>query len=287
MKKDFFMKSYHLTKIIFIWSAIMFSEIAVWWTYPLKQVGVPQIECKGIHWTELPDECKINLPIIEDAKYEDYKTIGKYTAIYSDIRGWSYNDGWDNTAGWSPGIDIATPEWTPVYSIWDGEVIQAREISWYGKSVTVKHVVGNKTYYSSYSHMSKIDVNEWDKVKEWQKVWEVGKSWFTMWRWGYHLDFSISDTKMKTYPYGYVWCKAWYMSAVNDGTCREELFANTIDPIAFLEFQWDEGSIQEFEQKLQNVSKKIKEIVKEEVKVSITPMPVDSSTDIPSKSTTK
>lgn len=258
MKRDFFINWYKLTKVIFVWSTILFSQIAAWWTYPLKQVWVPQIECKGIHWTELPDSCKIDLPIISNANYDNYKKNSTYRAVYSDIWGWSYNDGRDNTAWWSPGIDVATPEWTPIYTIWDGEVIQAREISWYGKSVTIKHTVGKKVYYSSYSHMSKIEVSEWDKVKEWQKIWEVGKTWFTIWRWWYHLDFSISDAKMNTYPYSYYWwCDAWYMSAVNDGVCRDSLFANTIDPIAFLEFQWDETKIKEFEQNLLNAWKKV------------------------------
>lgn len=259
MKTDFIMNWYHLTKVAFLSSTILFSQIVSGWTYPLKQVWVPQVECKGIHWTQLGPECKIELPIIDGAQYDKYASIGKYRAIYSDIWWWSYNDGWDNTEWWSPGIDIATPEWTPIYAIWDGEVIQASEISWYGKSVTVKHVVGNKVYYSSYSHMSKIEVSKWDKVKEWQKIWEVGKTGFTIWPYGYHLDFSISDATMRTYPYAYASCKSWYMSAVNDGTCREELFANTIDPIAFLEFQWDQDKIADFEQKLLTASKAVKQ----------------------------
>ncbi len=256
MKRDFFIKQCQLTKLFLVWSTILFSQIATWWTYPLKQVGVPQIECKGVHWSELPSECKIDLPIIKGANYAAYKNNNIYRAIYSDIWWSSYTDGWDNLAWWSPGIDIATPEWTPIYAIWDWEVIQSREIAWYGKSVTIKHIINGKAYYSSYSHMSKIEVNVWDKVKEWQKIWEVGKTWFTIWRWWYHLDFSISDAYMHTYPYGYVWCKAWYMSAVNDGACRNELFENTIDPIAFLEFQWSDSQISIFEKNIISMASK-------------------------------
>lgn len=259
MERNFFIPSNNLTKYIFMWSAIMFSQIVSWWTYPLKQVGIPELKCKWIHRSNLESKCKMDLPIIKNAEYDKFNKNPHYRAIYSDIWWWGYTDGWDVLIWWSPWIDVATNEWTPVYAIWDWEVIQARELAGYGKSITVKHIVDGKAYYSSYSHLSKIEVKEWDKIKEGDKIWEVWKTWFTMWPYGYHLDFSISDASMRVYPYGYADCKAWYMNAVNNGACRDLLFKNTIDPIAFIEFQWDNDKLYAYEQWVITASKVLKE----------------------------
>ncbi|HMY81133.1 MAG TPA: M23 family metallopeptidase [Candidatus Absconditabacterales bacterium] len=206
------------------------------WSYPLKQVTIPTTECKSLHWSELDDSCKMKLPSIDDADYASY--IGNWTvqAIFSDVWGGSYNDGWAYEKGGAPSTDIATSEGTPVYAIGGGKVIFAGELKGYGKSVTIEHDLGKgKKIRSSYSHLSVISVKKGEVVKEGVQIGEVGKTGFTIGPFGNHLDFALTTTKQQSYPYAYRDCKAGYMKAVQEGVCRDLMLKHTIDPILFLE----------------------------------------------------
>lgn len=216
------------------------TSVSQGWSYPLDQVTKPRAECKSVNWSTLNDDCKMNLPIIAQANYANYAKDWNTQVIYSDIWGGSYNDGWDLNNGGAPSTDIATAEGTPVTAIWEGKVIFAGELAGYGNSVTVEHDLWNgKKIWSSYSHLSKILIQKGDTVKEKQLIGEVGKSGFTIWPFGYHLDFAITTTKQKNYPYAYSDCKSGYMSAVQNGVCRDLLAKNTIDPILFIELNWN------------------------------------------------
>ena len=200
------------------------TSVSQGWSYPLDQVTKPRAECKSVNWSTLNDDCKMNLPIIAQANYANYAKDWNTQVIYSDIWGGSYNDGWDLNNGGAPSTDIATAEGTPVTAIWEGKVIFAGELAGYGNSVTVEHDLWNgKKIWSSYSHLSKILIQKGDTVKEKQLIGEVGKSGFTIWPFGYHLDFAITTTKQKNYPYAYSDCKSGYMSAVQNGVCRDLL----------------------------------------------------------------
>lgn len=204
--------------------------------YPLKQVSKPKDECKSVERSELDDSCKMPLPRILNGDYNLYKENRVTRAVYSDVWGWTYQNGRDTDTWWAPSTDISTALWTPVYAIGKGKVIWAWELRGYGYSITIEHDLWwGKKIRSSYSHLSKIHVDLLDKVEEWDLIGEVGKSGFTMWKYGNHLDFAITTTKQKYYPYSYGDCKAGYMKAVEQWSCRDLMAKNTVDPLLFLE----------------------------------------------------
>jgi hypothetical protein len=185
----------------------------------------------------------MDLPRIKNADYPSYMKNWIVQAIFSDLWGGSYKLGRDVLFGGAPSVDIASAQWTPVNAAGDGKVIFAWELKGYGNSITIEHTIkGDKKkwikerkIWTSYSHLDKIFVKKWDYVKELKIIWEIGKTGFTIGMFGNHLDFAITTTKQKYYPYSYNDCKAWYMSAVQDGSCRDLMQKNTIDPIAFIE----------------------------------------------------
>ena len=93
------------------------------------------------------------------------------------------------------GIDIAGTHHAEVLSIADGEVTYAGVQKGFGNSVEIKHVVNGKTIYSFYAHLSKIDVQKGQKVKQGETIGleggdpktdqNVGNST------GHHLHFEI------------------------------------------------------------------------------------------------
>lgn len=207
-------------------------------SYPIKEVSKPKDECKSEHWDALDDSCKMTIPKVKNANYSAYMKDRTTQAIYSDVWWWSYDNGWDFENGGAPSVDIATSEGTPVYAFGDGKVIFAGELKWYGNSVTIEHNIGKwKKIWSSYSHLSEIDVKKWDTLSEWDLLGKVGKSWFTIGKYGNHLDFALTITAQKNYPYAYYDCKSWYMKAVQEWVCRDLLVKNTVDPLLFLEQQ--------------------------------------------------
>jgi hypothetical protein len=212
-------------------------------SYPIKQVTKPEIACKSLARSKLNDECKMDLPIIKNSDYNLFHNNRKYTSIYSDVWGGSYDNGWDINYGGAPSVDIASSEWTPVYAIGRGKVIFAWVLKWYWNSVTIEHTIGKwkkaKKIWSSYSHLSKIKVKTWEEIKEWVEIGEIGKTGFSIGMFGNHLDFAITTKKQKSYPYAYWDCKKWYMDAVQKWSCRQLLAENTVDPIVFLELNGD------------------------------------------------
>lgn len=216
------------------------ASIVVWRTYPLQEVSKPLAECKSQHRSKLDESCKMNLPLIKKADYQSYLSNQKVQVIYSDIWWWSYDNGRDREGGGAPSTDIATSEWTPVYAIAWGKVIFAGEEKWYGKSITIEHTLEDgKKIRSSYSHLNTIWVKKGEIVKEWAQIGEVGKTGFTIGQYGNHLDFALTTTKQKSYPYAYRDCPQGYMKAVQEWVCRDLLIKNTVDPILFLELWWD------------------------------------------------
>ena len=93
------------------------------------------------------------------------------------------------------GIDIAGTHHAEVLSIADGEVTYAGVQKGFGNSVEIKHVVNGETIYSFYAHLSKIDVQKGQKVKQGETIGleggdpktdqNVGNST------GHHLHFEI------------------------------------------------------------------------------------------------
>ena len=93
------------------------------------------------------------------------------------------------------GIDLAGTHHAEVISIADGEVIYAGVQKGFGNSVEIKHIVNGETIYSFYAHLSRIDVQKGQKVKQGETIGleggdpktdpNVGNST------GHHLHFEI------------------------------------------------------------------------------------------------
>ncbi len=213
-------------------SAIPAASYAAGFSYPFEKISSPS--CKWNAWSTLGDDCKIDFPKIAGARYSDYEKNSLYRRVYSVLWGSTYDYGWDLGNGSHLGVDIATSAGTPVLSIGDGEVVSAGWANGWGNTVAVKHALGDSSViYSTYSHLSKIDVAKGSKISRAQKIGEVGNTGNS---YGNHLHFQI-DTTNQAHPYYYVTCGKGRdpLSIVNQGLCRDYLTANTIDPIAFLE----------------------------------------------------
>ncbi len=218
---------------IFLLFLVVFLNLGVVWarSYPLKQVSKNSY-CKLWHRDFLAEDCKIDLPIIEGARYQDYKNNLLYRRVYTVLRGGTYQFGWD--AGfWSHlGVDIATAQWTPVTAIEDGEVITAGWVQGRGNTVVIRHIFGGQEIFSVYAHLDEVLVFVWEKVLEWKligKVWQTGNAF------GNHLHFQIDINQSGKHPYYYSECGSDVMSIVEDGNCQIGLYTNTLDPIFFLE----------------------------------------------------
>ena len=68
------------------------------------------------------------------------------------------------------GIDLAGTWHTEILSIADGEVTFAGVQNGFGNCVEIKHIVNGETIYSFYAHLSKINVQVGNKIKQGQKI---------------------------------------------------------------------------------------------------------------------
>ncbi len=204
------------------------------WSYPLKEIAKPT--CKSENWSKLSSDCKMQLPIIAKANYAAYKDNQTVRRIYSVLWGAPYSNGWDMSKGAHEGIDITSAEGTPIYAVEDWVVYRARDTAGYGKLVTLKHTLADKSVvYSIYGHVATYIVKEGDKVVEGQQIatmWHEGNSA------GNHLHFAINKTPDNTYVFrGCMnYPKIGDEQIIENGYCRDQLFSRTVDPIAFIEY---------------------------------------------------
>lgn len=201
-------------------------------TYPIHEIS--KRSCRFSDWSKHSPECKTILEPIKNADYKKYKDDNVMRLTYSVLWWATYNNWWDVWYWSHLWTDIATARWTPVYAIWNWEVIIAWWISWRWNTVVIKHKFKDKYIYSIYAHLSKIVISKW-KVKEWTKIWEV---WNTGNSWWNHLHFQIDINQWDSWhPYYYSSCRN-IKNTVNEWLCRDWLLKNTIDPIVFLETNW-------------------------------------------------
>ncbi len=83
------------------------------------------------------------------------------------------------------GLDIAAPENTEIYSVYDGIVIKAEHNEVNGNYIIIKH---SNTLKTTYNHCNKLLVNEGERVKKGEKIALVGA---TGWATGNHLHFEV------------------------------------------------------------------------------------------------
>lgn len=83
------------------------------------------------------------------------------------------------------GIDIANAVGTPIKSVNTGEIKLAEDLLVTGKTIIIDH--GGRIF-SSYSHLSKIEVEVGERVERGQKIGEMGSTGFST---GPHLHWVI------------------------------------------------------------------------------------------------
>ncbi|AYO31176.1 peptidase M23 [Biomaibacter acetigenes] len=96
------------------------------------------------------------------------------------------------------GIDIAAPTDSTVVAADDGVVIYTGWYGGYGNTIIIDH--GDKIS-SRYSHLSKILVNDGEKVKKGDKIGLVGS---TGWSTGPHLDFGVIKDGQHVNPWNWL-----------------------------------------------------------------------------------
>lgn len=242
----FFHRYSHLWELILIVAFSFISTIFAseplltnneYFDYPLKQVST--LECRILHWDEMPETCKIDLPLIQGANYSEYEDIDLYRDIYTVLWWAPYTDTWNQAIGSHPWTDIATAEWTPLYAIWNWKVFYAWWQTWYGNVVKIEYKYQWETVYSIYWHMESILVQNWDLVSRWQQVGTVGNSGSVTWAlWWYHVHFEVTKDNSWRPMYSYLWCEdlsKWDYAITNAWLCRVELFDHTYDPIKVIE----------------------------------------------------
>ena len=208
--------------------------------YPVKTVTTFACRQEMKPWNELPESCKVPLPIIKNANYKLYENNTEYKNIYTVLWGATYPGQWDMDKGDHAGVDIATANGTPLYAVAHGIVTFAGTQAGYGNVVKLMFTYQGKTYHAVYAHMKSISVSKGDMVSQGQKVGEVGNSGSTFWAlWGYHVHFEIDKDNAGRPAYYYQWCPALATNSLtqitNWGLCREYREKYSFDPIAFIE----------------------------------------------------
>lgn len=207
--------------------------------YPLKEIS--KLECRFNNFQDLDSDCKQELPILNTSDYSKYAKLNwwynDFTRLYTVLWWASYKYWWDVWNWWHIWTDIATAKWTPVYSIANWKVIKAKEDLMLWKFVTIEHEIKWKKIFSTYAHLSKLEVSVGQSINVWKKIWEVWSTWNST---GNHLHMQIDLDTTISHPYYYDYnaCPFNYYKITEEGVCFNELTKNSIDPLLFFETQW-------------------------------------------------
>lgn len=207
--------------------------------YPLKQIS--KLECRFTDFSELSEDCKTELPILKTSDYTKYASLdwgyNDFTRLYTVLWWASYKYWWDIWNGGHIGTDIATAKWTPVYSIADWKVINARNDVMEWNFITIEHNIKWKKVYSSYMHLSKMEVKVWEFINVGTKIGEVWSTWNSTWN-HLHIQIDLDTTTSHPFYYAYNTCPFSYYKITEEWVCFDELRQNSIDPLLFFETAW-------------------------------------------------
>ncbi len=223
---------------IFAWSVGLPNNTI--FDYPLKKVST--LECRTLYWDDMPENCKIDLPIIHWANYDKYENSAWYKDIYTTLWWASYSENWNGNVWAHAGIDIATARGTPLYSIGNWKVYFAWWNSAYGNVIKIKYLYKWEYIYVIYAHMDTIEIEQWKTVSKWQRIWTVWNSWNTFGAlWWYHVHFQVAKDAWWWPKYSYLNCpdlSKWHYKIIKEWLCREQLLANEYDPIKLIEWNY-------------------------------------------------
>ena len=215
----------------FILSSIIF--LSYFWITTARSYPIKQIRLNHCFPTDTVT-CTVDLPIIQGANYTKYQDDSIYRRVYSVLRSATYTHGRDFGKGSHKGLDIATAEGTPVYASADGIVIHAGWQEGRGRFVTIEHIHNQEKLWTTYAHLSQVLTNTWDKVREGQLIGEVGDTGNS---YGSHLHFQLDKNQDNRHPRHFINCAGQNNDIVNEGRCQDQMYANTLDPILFIESQ--------------------------------------------------
>ncbi|MBD3270857.1 peptidoglycan DD-metalloendopeptidase family protein [Candidatus Peregrinibacteria bacterium] len=152
-------------------------------------------------------------------------------------------------------VDIKTATGTPVHAIGNGVVVKTSNISTgFGKHVVVRHddfpsyenPKIKTTYYSSYSHLNSIDVNDGEIVLKNQIIGTVGDTGTATTP---HLHFQIDKDNAPWHPYWpFTSAEAAaaglsFFEAINTGFAKEKALSTTINPMLYVQKYADEVEV--------------------------------------------
>ena len=107
--------------------------------------------------------------------------VGWYTSPFARIRMHPiYNEPRPH-----PGIDVSAPLGTPILAPANGRVADVRTISGYGRTVTIDHGYGVRTFYA---HCSRVDVSIGERVERGDQIAAVGRTGIAT---GPHLHYEV------------------------------------------------------------------------------------------------
>jgi len=96
------------------------------------------------------------------------------------------------------GIDLKTSEGLPILAAADGRVIQSAERGGFGKTATIDHGYGIRTFYA---HCSEIYVSEGDPIKRGDVIGRVGQTGMTT---GAHLHYEVHVDGVPKNPLNFI-----------------------------------------------------------------------------------
>ena len=201
---------------------------------------------KQLHaYNQVPQNVLRDLP-----KYDRSALLAPDDSFTKQVYSTMWAGGYSTPSGSHAGVDIDAPRGTPVVAIANGFVQVATEQSYgYGNHVMVRHPntpdserPGQKTtLYSTYAHLDTLLVQPGDVVHKGQLIGTVGNTGLTFGATGYHLYFQIDKKDAPFHPY---WpftaadaraANLSFYEAVNSTLFQKNLFANTVNPMEFVQ----------------------------------------------------
>lgn len=163
-------------------------------------------------------------------------------------------DGKENS-GSHPAIDIKVPEGTPVYAVMNGTVIKASTQSGgFGHHIVLQHnnvpsledANQKSTLYSSYSHLSDVQVAVGDVVTKGQQIAKSGKTGTATTP---HIHLQMDNSESPWHPFWPFTNKEMndagldFFGAINAGLGKEAALTATLNPLKYVNVYIDPNAV--------------------------------------------
>ena len=123
-----------------------------------------------------------------EVAYQEAMASARVTPVEGATIGTEYGvPGEHWSTGYHTGVDFAAPEGTTVMAAGSGTVVEAGWDDAYGNRIVIEHENG---YYTTYNHLSDIDVEVGQEVMAGDAIGEVGNTGNSF---GAHLHFEVTQ----------------------------------------------------------------------------------------------